>query len=91
MGAPAKPVSTALLFDPEFYRRLETKLGAEGATLQDKVTALLEQYVDGPTGKPQDIPAAAHAALFRRHARARPMNEPRSNRLLPARITGALT
>jgi len=64
--------STTVRLNQEFYRRLKSKLAAEGSTFQSKVQALLEEYVEGPAADRQEIQrqiAAARAAI-RRYAPA---------------------
>jgi hypothetical protein len=64
--------STTIRLNQEFYRRLKSKLAAEGTTFQGKVQALLEEYLDGPAAERDEIQrqvAAARAAM-RRYAPA---------------------
>ena len=64
--------STTVRLNQEFYRRLKSKLAADGVTFQSKVQALLEEYVEGPAAEREEIQrqvAAARAAM-RRYAPA---------------------
>ena len=65
-------LSTTVRLNPEFYRRLKSKLAAEGTTFQSKVQTLLEEYVDGPVKEREEVQrqvAAARTAM-RRYAPA---------------------
>lgn len=58
--------ATTIRLNEEFYRRLKAKLAVEGTTFQNKVQALLEEYVDGPAADREEIQrqvAAARAAM----------------------------
>ncbi len=71
--APAKQTrATTVRLNRDFYRRLKSKLAADGTSFQSKVQALLEEYVDGPAAQREEIQrqvAAARAAM-RRYAPA---------------------
>jgi hypothetical protein len=64
--------STTIRLNQEFNRRLKSKLAAEGTTLQSKVQALLEEYLDGPATESEEIrrQVAAARAAMRRYAPA---------------------
>jgi hypothetical protein len=67
-----KTLSTTVRLNQQFYRRLKTKLAAEGTTFQSKVLALLEDYVDGPAAEREEVQrqvATARGAM-RRYAPA---------------------
>ena len=68
MGAPEITHSTTIRLNREFYRRLKSKLAADGTTFQTKVQALLEEYVDGTATEREEIQrqvAAARTAMRR--------------------------
>jgi spermidine synthase len=56
----------------EFYRRLKSKLAADGTTFQSKVQALLEEYVDGAPAECEELQrqVAAARVATRRYAPA---------------------
>ena len=69
---PGRETATTVRWNQNFYRRLKSKLAAEGTTFQAKVQTLLEEYVDGPASDREEIQrqvVAARAAM-RRYAPA---------------------
>jgi hypothetical protein len=73
--------SRTIRLDQEFYRRLKSKLAADGTTFQSKVQALLEEYLEGPAAEREEVQrqvAAARAAMRRYscNARTRALKEP---------------
>jgi hypothetical protein len=72
MARAGESRTLTIRLDESFHRRLKTKLLADSTSFQAKVQAMLEDYVDGPPEKREEIArqvAVAREAM-RRYAPA---------------------